>query len=142
MTTTFVALHAGVDETQMAIASTGLFLSANIGGLVGTSLASGVLQATLRTGLDTRLKEFQDRQTVCLSNISDLELPPNHPLLMKFFLCRLLKKCCQIWSMSKDWMAISEMSSSTPTCRVLNTRIVSISMLYSINFFLALKSDL
>ena len=132
MATTFVALAAGVDEAQMAIASTGLYLSANIGGLVGTSLASNVLQATLRTGLDTRLKEFQNRQTVCLSNSSRLDLHIYHPLLMKCLLCRLLKKCCQIWSMSKDWMVISEMLSSTPTFKVLNTRIVSISILYSI----------
>lgn len=133
LATTFVALAAGVDEAQMAIASTGLYLSANIGGLVGTSLASGVLQATLRTGLDTELKEFQDRQTVCPSNISGFELHTDHPLLMEFLLCRLLIKSCQIWNMSRDWMAISEMLLSTPTCKVLITRIVSISMPYSIN---------
>lgn len=66
--TTFVALAAGVDDAQMAIASTGWYLSGNIGGLVGASLASNVLQASLKTGLDTGLKDVQDRQTVRLSN--------------------------------------------------------------------------
>ena len=70
LATTFVALAAGVEDAQMAIAGTGLYLSANIGGLVGTSLASNVLQATLRTGLDTGLKDIQDRQSVCLDNLS------------------------------------------------------------------------
>ena len=50
--TTFVALAAGVNEAHIAIASTGLYSSLNIGGLVGASLASNVLQASLRTGLD------------------------------------------------------------------------------------------
>lgn len=67
--TTFVALAAGVDDAQMAIASTGWYLSGNIGGLVGASLASNVLQASLKTGLDTGLKDIQDRQTVRLSNV-------------------------------------------------------------------------
>ena len=66
--TTFVGLAAGVDEAQMAIASTGLYLSANIGGLVGISLASKVLQASLRTGLNARLAGFQDRQPVSASS--------------------------------------------------------------------------
>ena len=64
--TTFVALTAGVDETQMAIAGTGLYLSANIGSLVGASLASKIMQASLRTGLNAGLKDFPDGQLVCL----------------------------------------------------------------------------
>ena len=64
--TTFVALAAGVDETQMAIAGTGLYLSANLGGLVGASLASKILQASLRTGLNAGLKDFPDGQLVSL----------------------------------------------------------------------------
>ena len=64
--TTFVALAAGVDEAQMAIASTGLYLSASIGGLVGASLASKVLEASLANGLKVRLKGFEDRQLVGL----------------------------------------------------------------------------
>lgn len=78
LATTFVALAAGVEEAQMAIASTGLYLSQNIGGLVGASLASNVLQASLRTGLDSGLKNVPDRQTVCLSKFSTY-FDLNHP---------------------------------------------------------------
>ena len=80
LATTFVALAAGVDEAQMAIASNGLYLSANIGGLIGISLASNVLQATLRTGLETGLKGFQDPQPVCLNNLSAFKTPINSML--------------------------------------------------------------
>lgn len=78
LATTFVALAAGVDEARMAIASTGLYLSMNIGGLIGASLASNVLQASLRTGLDSGLKNVQDRPTVGLIEFStrfDLKHP-------------------------------------------------------------------
>ena len=64
--TTFVALAAGVDDTQMAIAGTGWYLSANLGAVVGASLASKILQASLRTGLNAGLKDFQDGQLVSL----------------------------------------------------------------------------
>ena len=68
LATTFISLTAGVDESEMAIASTGLFLSANVGSLIGTSLASNVLRMSLRKGLDKRLRGFADRDSVCLSS--------------------------------------------------------------------------
>ena len=58
LATTFVALAAGVEEQQMAIASSGLYLCMNLGGVVGISLASNVFQATLRHGLGNGLKDF------------------------------------------------------------------------------------
>ncbi len=64
--TTFVALAAGVDETQMAIAGTGLYLSVNLGGLVGAGLASKVQLAGLKSGLEVGLEGFRDRQLVSL----------------------------------------------------------------------------
>ncbi len=60
----FVCMAAGIDESQMAIASTGIYLSSNIGSLVGASLASNVLQTVLRTGLETGLQDFPDKETV------------------------------------------------------------------------------
>ncbi|CAD6583109.1 MAG: hypothetical protein ASARMPRED_001227 [Alectoria sarmentosa] len=54
LSTTFVALNAGVDETLMAIASTSLYLSVNVGGLVG-------------------LKDLPDRQAITEKALSDLE---------------------------------------------------------------------
>lgn len=65
LSTTFVAIAAGVDESQMAIASTGIYLSASIGVLVGASLASNILLTSLRQGLSEELADFMDRGTVC-----------------------------------------------------------------------------
>ncbi|KAL8819712.1 MAG: hypothetical protein Q9191_007671 [Dirinaria sp. TL-2023a] len=64
LATTFVAIAAGVDESQMAIASTGLYLSGNMGMLIGASLASNILLSTLRLGLEAELKGFPDRDIV------------------------------------------------------------------------------
>lgn len=60
----FVYLAAGVDESQMAIASTGLYLGQNIGALLGVSLASNVLFNVLRSGLEKRLDGFPNKDTV------------------------------------------------------------------------------
>lgn len=65
LSTMFICLAAGVEESQMAIASTGLYLSANIGALMGASLASSVLQTSLRKGLDQGLQDFPDKANVC-----------------------------------------------------------------------------
>ena len=65
LSTTFVGLAAGIEEPQMAIASTGLYLSANIGTLVGASLASSILQTTLRQGLSDDLTKFRGWEMVC-----------------------------------------------------------------------------
>ena len=66
LATTFISLTAGVDKSEMAIASTGLFLSANVGSLIGTSLANTVLQASLRNRLEKGLRGFADRESVRL----------------------------------------------------------------------------
>lgn len=60
----FVYLAAGVDESQMAIASTGLYLGQNIGALLGLSLANNVLFNVLRSGLEKRLDGFPNKDTV------------------------------------------------------------------------------
>lgn len=60
----FVYLAAGVDDSQMAIASTGLYLGQNIGALLGLSLASNVLFNVLRSGLEKRLDGFPNREMV------------------------------------------------------------------------------
>ena len=64
LATTFVGLAAGIEKSDMAIASSGIYLSANVGSLVGMSLASTVLQTTLRSGLKERLKGSPDRDSV------------------------------------------------------------------------------
>jgi hypothetical protein len=70
LATTFVSLAAGVAESEIAISSTGLYLSTNIGCLVGASLASTVLQTSLRNELGERLKGFPNRDSVRLFQAS------------------------------------------------------------------------
>lgn len=48
----------------MAIASTGLYLSGNIGMLAGSSLASNILQTSLRQGLTNELRGFDGWEVV------------------------------------------------------------------------------
>lgn len=74
----FVYLAAGVDESQMAIASTGLYLSQNIGALLGVSLASNVLFNGLRRGLKTRLEGFPDKDMVRHSFSAQLGVEHDH----------------------------------------------------------------
>ena len=62
--TLFVALAAGVDETQMAIASTGFYLAGNIGALIVPSAASNILYVTLRQGLKEALKGVEGQDEV------------------------------------------------------------------------------
>lgn len=62
--TAFVGLAAGVDESQMAMASSTFYLSGNIGALVGTSLTNTILQTRLRTELGRGLQRFPDRDKV------------------------------------------------------------------------------
>ncbi|KAL8807167.1 MAG: hypothetical protein Q9182_000849 [Xanthomendoza sp. 2 TL-2023] len=73
LSTSFVYLAAGVGESQMAIASTGLYLSSNVGVLVGASLTSNILQTTLRRGLESGLDGRPERDTIIRKALSDLE---------------------------------------------------------------------
>lgn len=52
----FVSLANGVADEDIAIASSGFYLSGNIGGVLGVSAASAVHQVTLRRGLLTAFK--------------------------------------------------------------------------------------
>lgn len=63
-TTVFISLAAGVDESQMAIATSSFYLSANMGTLLGASLSSTVLQKHLRTELGRALQGFPGRNQV------------------------------------------------------------------------------
>lgn len=72
MSTTFVCLAAGVEESEMAIASTGLYLSSNIGALIGSSMASSVVQTSLRKKLDQCFKDFSDREKASFFGPSSL----------------------------------------------------------------------
>ncbi|KAH8655148.1 major facilitator superfamily domain-containing protein [Tricladium varicosporioides] len=75
LSASFIALTAGVDACQVAIASSGLYLSMNIGMVGGLSITGAVLQSTLRKQLRISLEGMEDReQTQIISRaLSDLE---------------------------------------------------------------------
>lgn len=62
--TVFIALAAGVEEAQIAIASTGYYLAGNIGALIGASATSNILVLTLRPGLEKALEGIEERDVV------------------------------------------------------------------------------
>jgi hypothetical protein len=65
LSTSFVALTAGVQPTEMAIASSGLYLSSNIGTVGGLSIAAALFQSTLRKSLRVALEGVDGREEVC-----------------------------------------------------------------------------
>jgi len=65
LSASFIALTAGVDACQVAIASSGLYLSSSIGMVSGLSVAAAILQSTLRKQLRICLEGMHDREQVC-----------------------------------------------------------------------------
>lgn len=62
----FVALTATIDRSQVAMAASTFFLSANGGMAVGLASASAVIQSRLRSGLEAKLGNIPHRALVCL----------------------------------------------------------------------------
>jgi MFS family permease len=69
LSTTFIALTAGIKQSQMAIASSGLYLSSNIGMVSGLSIAAAILQSGLRKELRIGLEAEHDREQVSFREI-------------------------------------------------------------------------
>lgn len=65
-TVSFVIVAAGVDETEMAIAGSGLYLSGSVGAVAGLSGTSVLFQTTLRSNLYRALRKdgIKDFETV------------------------------------------------------------------------------
>lgn len=55
---TFIGLGAGVDDADIAIAGSGLYLSSNVGSVAGVSVGNALFQSTLRHGLGQALKDI------------------------------------------------------------------------------------
>jgi hypothetical protein len=70
LSTSFVALTAGVQPTEMAIASSGLYLSSNIGTVGGLSIAAALFQSTLRSSLRLALEGIDGREEVWLYGLA------------------------------------------------------------------------
>jgi MFS family permease len=66
LSTTFIQLTAGVEPCQMAIASSGLYLSSNVGMVGGLSIAAALFQNMLRKTLSIGLEGMDGREEVCL----------------------------------------------------------------------------
>ncbi|KAH8591517.1 major facilitator superfamily domain-containing protein, partial [Bisporella sp. PMI_857] len=69
----FIALTAGLQACQTAIASSGLYLASNVGLVGGLSIASAVLQTSLRRELRIGLEGIDDREGVIERSLKDLE---------------------------------------------------------------------
>ncbi|KKY24555.1 putative major facilitator superfamily transporter [Phaeomoniella chlamydospora] len=71
--TTFIHLAACLDQSEIAIAGTSLYLSQNVGLLVGISLATAVLHAKLRTNLNNDLDGFKHKVDIISRAESSIE---------------------------------------------------------------------
>jgi hypothetical protein len=67
LSTSFVALTAGVQPSEMAIASSGLFLSSNVGMVGGLSIAAALFQSQLRKRLRVGLEGVPHQDEVCVT---------------------------------------------------------------------------
>ncbi|KAH7381983.1 major facilitator superfamily domain-containing protein [Cadophora sp. MPI-SDFR-AT-0126] len=83
----FVALTAGIETDDMAMACSSFYMSANTGTVVGLASTNAVLQGTLRRGLEKRLVGYPNSASIIdqvLSNIEyikELRGPAKHIVL-------------------------------------------------------------
>lgn len=69
----FVALATSIDEKDMAIAGSGLYLSGNIGAVTGLSLASAIFKDALRTALQKNLHGVAGGKQIMRRALDDYE---------------------------------------------------------------------
>jgi hypothetical protein len=62
--TTFIHLAASLDQSEMAIAGTTLYLAQNVSVLIGIQIATTVLHERLRIGLDAGLEGVKHKSKV------------------------------------------------------------------------------
>ncbi|KAF7942589.1 uncharacterized protein EAE97_006043 [Botrytis byssoidea] len=77
LSASFIGLTAGVEQEELAIATSGLFLSANVGCVVGVSGAGSVMEAGLEKGLRVALEGWEGSQTIIERALSDIEYVRN-----------------------------------------------------------------
>ncbi|KAF7872240.1 hypothetical protein EAF04_003164 [Stromatinia cepivora] len=73
LSATFIGLTAGVEQGELAIASSGLFLSANVGTVVGLSVAGSVMQDGLERRLRVALEGWDGNEAIIERALSDIE---------------------------------------------------------------------
>ncbi|KAF7940449.1 uncharacterized protein EAE98_000576 [Botrytis deweyae] len=77
LSASFIGLTAGVEQEELAIATSGLFLSANVGCVVGVSGAGSIMQAGLEKGLRVALEGWEGSQKIIERALSDIEYVRN-----------------------------------------------------------------
>jgi len=73
LSASFIALTAGIDPSQVAIASSGLYLANNVGLVAGLSVANTILQTGLRKQLRIALEGIDKREELIERSLTDLE---------------------------------------------------------------------
>lgn len=68
----FVGLAAGIEEKDMAVAGSGMYLCSNLGAIAGASAGSAVYQISLKEGLERALAGVEDGAQVCCCSTSSL----------------------------------------------------------------------
>jgi predicted MFS family arabinose efflux permease len=71
LTIAFIDLAATVDDTEMSIASSGLYLSANIGSVAGVSISTAVFGTSLKYQLENLLADWPDGPEVRITKSKD-----------------------------------------------------------------------
>jgi hypothetical protein len=69
---TFIVLNTGIHQSDYAVASAGLYLSGNVGAVLGLAATSSTMQSTLRAGLESRLNSVPGADNIIKRVISDI----------------------------------------------------------------------
>ncbi|KAK2732334.1 hypothetical protein FQN57_002950, partial [Myotisia sp. PD_48] len=69
----FIALTASVEEREVAVACSGLYLSANIGSVIGLSASTALYQGKLQAGMYEALKDIKDGKKIAKRALSNIK---------------------------------------------------------------------
>lgn len=73
LSSTFIALTAAVSKSEIAIAGAGLYMTNGLGGILGLSAVSAVMQKVLLANLDSTLDGYEDKEEVRRESIRALD---------------------------------------------------------------------
>lgn len=73
----FVGLAAGIEEKDMAVAGSGMYLCSNLGAIAGASAGSAVYQISLKEGLEKALIGVENGAQVCCCSAPSLVCKAN-----------------------------------------------------------------
>ncbi|OJD11895.1 hypothetical protein AJ78_07425 [Emergomyces pasteurianus Ep9510] len=69
----FVALTASVEDSEIAIACSGLYLSANVGAVIGLSASNALYQGKLQSGMYEALKDIEGGKKIAKKALSNIK---------------------------------------------------------------------